>query len=416
MRDQREKRCLQLAAALILTLGLAFTLHVRAEAALAAPTGLKEISVNTTQMKIGWDDAAGTESETVFYYVEYSDDASFAAPQIEASLTNSLTISGLDTGKTYYVRVGVSSTFKAEGYPDDTIWSAVYEAATTPDHVSVQYTGAQETSISLAWSSVEGATGYIVYYCRTDTPMIKTMRTTALSVTIDALTKNATYDVYVAPLRKTKDIEVSGLEYGFRALPTLPTQIRRVDCDGFDKTNSAGFTWKKNSAADGYQYIIYSYNGKKLLSGYTTNNWLDIKNNKKLKKHQFYKIKVSGYVILSGGKKKIGKASDYEWFAQIGRNDVKASTSRSGEKVKLSWKKVAGAKNYTIFWSTSASGRFEKLATVKHTRYTITRPTNYYQDYYVRVIPNRKSGKKTYSGILNSKSDYSIRFQKRYSQ
>ncbi len=78
----------------------------------------------------------------------------------------------------------------------------------------------------------------------------------------------------------------------------------------------------------------------------------------------------------------------------------KVGLKKSGKKLKITWKKVSGAKNYTVYMSTSKTGGYKKLTTTKKRAYTAKKiqkkKLNKKKTYYVYVVANRKEGKKTY--------------------
>lgn len=417
---QKSKRVMQLVAALFLTLGCVFAFRVQADAAItSAPAGVKQTDATSSQALVEWSQVLGTAGEQIYYYVMYSDNVNFTNYSLSYPVNCYSVMSGLSAGKTYYVKVGVSSTDQTTGFPADTKWSGAINVVTAPNSIvlsTFKYTNAKETSISASWGKVAGATGYKVKYYKygASADTAKYVTTTKNSVTISKLAKNTLYNVLVYPLRKDGSYEaMQDYGYGMSALATLPTKVTGLDCTGFNtsvKKGQAAFSWKANKAADGYQYEIYKYNSnKKLVTGYTNTNSVTV-NNSKLKARQYYKIRVRAYVTVSGNKKKVGAWSTVDYFARSGGDDV--SPKLVGEKVKLTWKKVAGAQSYTVYWSTSASGKYTKLTTTKSTSYTINKNIPYYKTYYVRVVPNRKVGKKNYTGAINSKSFYSTSFYK----
>ena len=79
----------------------------------------------------------------------------------------------------------------------------------------------------------------------------------------------------------------------------------------------------------------------------------------------------------------------------------KVSGKRSGSSAKLKWNKIAGVKSYTVFASDRTSGGFEKVATTKSNKYTITKVhgkemkkgKTYY--YYVKAVV--KHGGRSYT-------------------
>lgn len=82
-------------------------------------------------------------------------------------------------------------------------------------------------------------------------------------------------------------------------------------------------------------------------------------------KNQFYKLRVRAYVTIDN-KNYYGAWSDYTVFAL----QPKVGLKKSGKKLKITWKKVSGAKNYTVYMSTSKTGGYKKLTTTKKRAYT----------------------------------------------
>lgn len=437
-RIQTSKRMMQLAVALFLTLGCVFAFRVQADAAVTAPTGVKQTSVNATQIKMEWSEVYGTGGEIPSYYVMWAEDVNFTNYKLAYTKDCEYVIDGV-AGKAYYVRVGVSATMQTSGgFPADTKWSAVYKAVTLPNVKieGVSLKKATTTSVTVSWNKAEGVDAYNVMWFKTvpegKTPQasqIKQKTVTTNSITLSKLTKNSLVDVYVYPVAKTSD----GLEavnrdrayYGWNCFGTQPTKkVSGVKCTYFDPSVSRAdldLSWKHITFAgyiqpDGYQYEIYKYNGgKKLASGTTDKNSVTV-TNKKLKKNQFYKVRVRPYVQLANNQKKTGPWSDWNFFARCAGSDTQKELVNPHDvndtRVKLTWKKVDGAQSYTVYYSTSASGKYTKLATVKGTNYTINKNLARYTTYYVRIVPNRKVGKKNATGVINSTSNkpYSTAF------
>ncbi len=294
------------------------------------------------------------------------------------------------------------------------------------------------TSVTVSWQNVAGVDAYKVLWHKTltkgKTPLasqIKQQTVTTNSITLSKLSKNSLVDVYVYPVAKTSDgMEASGSGYSFNCFATQPTKkVSSVKCTYFDPSvNRADvdFTWKHIAFAgyiqpDGYQYEIYKYSGgKKLASGTTDKNYVTV-NNKKLKKRQFYKIRIRPYVQLSNKQKKTGPWSDWKFFARCAGDsgdttkELVNPSDINDTRVKLTWKKVDGAQSYTVYYSTSAAGKYKKLANVKGTSYTIDNNLSYYTTYYIRIVPNRKVGKKNATGVINSNKPYSTAFRLTYS-
>lgn len=90
-------------------------------------------------------------------------------------------------------------------------------------------------------------------------------------------------------------------------------------------------------------------------------------------------------------------------------------SSAGDMKVKLSWSKVTGATDYLVYLSTSRTGGWKKVATVKGTaksRSVVLSSFNgkkfvKYQDYYYKVLARRKMNGKYYSSNGNT-ADYLV--------
>ena len=81
--------------------------------------------------------------------------------------------------------------------------------------------------------------------------------------------------------------------------------------------------------------------------------------------------------------------------------------------MKLSWTKVPGAKNYTVYRATKEGGKFKKVATTKKAAYTV-KNLKTYKDYYFYVKANGVSigGKKRNSTKLDEQNDIYVYIQK----
>lgn len=79
----------------------------------------------------------------------------------------------------------------------------------------------------------------------------------------------------------------------------------------------------------------------------------------------------------------------------------KVTGKRSGNSSDLKWNKIAGAKNYAVFASDRTSGGFEKVATTKSNKYTITKvhgkKMKKGKSYYYYVKAAVKQGGRSYT-------------------
>lgn len=162
-------------------------------------------------------------------------------------------------------------------------------------------------------------------------------------------------------------------------------------------------TWKKVSQAEGY--LIYrkdSEDGKynqigKVTSGKTLTYTDTVKSNNKT-----YTYKIQAY-NTNNGKQGVGAYSSTKSAKTLAKAKITGITSSNEEVLKISWKKVSGAKGYIISRSTSKNSGYKKIDTV-------TGKTSYSDDtvkagktYYYKVEAyNVNSGTKGYGGASDA--------------
>ena len=126
------------------------------------------------------------------------------------------------------------------------------------------------------------------------------------------------------------------------------------------------------------------------------------------KNNTFYKIRLRGVLVGEGGDE-YSKWSNYTYFnpQQTSKKDVKLKPTK--RTIKATWKKVAGASNYTIYISDTPRGTYRKVATTSKTSYTIKkfrgRKLQSKKRYYLKIVANKKVGSKVY----RSNSNYYIK-------
>lgn len=405
-----KKYVLNVLFLLCFTFSFTFLLHVNASAA-TTPTGLAQTDGDDDSVTVTWNSQL---NDNIDYYYSISDTNTFNSNNVANTYSYDCTkyFYGLQSGRTYFVWIGA----KEDEAP--IIWSSPIAVVTAPTYVdtkSVQYTNATETSFSLSWNAVAGASGYkvsyYVYGTYSDTAKVVDVGNST-SATLTGLANNTDYEVKIAAYRTAGSyVAISDTNSIYTDFYTLPTKVTGVDCDYFNtsvKQGKATFSWDKNPVATGYQYEIYKYNGKKkLLTGTVDKYSYDYASvsNSKLKPRQIYKIRVRAFVNTANNTKKYGAWSSYDYFSRCADTDL--SLKKSSGKIKASWSKVTGATSYYVYMSTKYNGGYKKVATTTKTSLVINKTIKSGKYYYVRIVPNYKSGKTTYSATVNSNYFYS---------
>lgn len=162
-------------------------------------------------------------------------------------------------------------------------------------------------------------------------------------------------------------------------------------------TSSITLSWNKGAKVSGYQ--IYSSDGRKLY-GKTTGQSFTVKN---LKAATQYSFKVRSYVT-------VGKTTTYGAFKTVTANtkvanvSVKASSSKQAQAT-LTLSAGTAIDGYEIYRSTSASGKYSKIASVPKSKSSYTdKGVKSKKTYYYMVRAYRKiNGKYQYGSYTKVK-------------
>lgn len=377
----------------VVTLAALFSL-LFAMTVFAAPakvTGIKQTKATDSSITVSWDSLLESG-------IKYSVEASYNKTSGWQSVGNTYSSTSYTfsspAGRTVYVRI--RATKNGESVSD------VIETATAPAKVTnVKQISATTSSATFSWSASEGATSYeVVRYVNSTEYVIGTTTSTTYTVNDfkNKLTNNTS--IGVRPIRSIAGYDAkensSFYSLGYVAsynINLVPEKIQGVAITNYyTSLKEVAFGFTQPEYHDGYVYELYTYKNKKVSSGNVTSTSYNLLKN--IKK-QFYKLRVRAYVTIDN-KNYYGAWSDYTVFAL----QPKVGLKKSGKKLKITWNKVSGAKNYSVYMSTSKTGGYKKLTTTKKCAYTAKKfkkkKLNKKKTYYVYVVANRKEGKKTY--------------------
>lgn len=206
--------------------------------------------------------------------------------------------------------------------------------------------------------------------------------------------------------------------------PATPGGLGLYDQEGSEVI----FTWNLDTNLNyysdaypgvyGYEIVVSTLKNKQIatLNTYDNSGKFGLDGNKVVAtvtnskmKTQGFKFKVRSYVYDENTNKVYSNFSKEKII--IPRATVTKGAMKSG-KVKISWKKVSGAKSYTIYLSSNNGKKFKKLGTTKKSSYTISKKLTKYKDYYVYVQANsvKYKGKKYNSTKPTEKRSNAYKF------
>lgn len=379
------------------------------EAATTFNANLQQTDFSTTSVDIKWDPYIG--SQTVgHYHILYSTDGVNFGYKDYTSGTEDY-ISGLATGKKYYIKVQALADNKyhfeeSDNFAVDNVIaeSEMIEVATKPEVKSpenLHQTAATATTASFTWDTVKGATSYTVYRKDGWSDYVKIGDTTSNKCTITGLTNSYAAEYVVTATTKislnngANSVSATSYNSSSVTLKTTPSKTLGVTMTTYyDSIAVAYFGWAATNNCDGYQFQILTYKGKKLADNYTTSSSIRID---PFKKGVFSKVRVRAYVNVNG-KKVFGAWSSNAYYASCSKLTLKRSSN--GKKIYLNWKKISGISQYQVYISTKDGSGYKKAKTVSGSKNKVTitkcgkKSLKKSKRYYIQVKYIGKDGKK----------------------
>lgn len=399
------------AFAAVLAMSLMLLPSVKADAAvtvLAAPKDAKQTISTETAVRVSWSAVPGA---TAYVYSYSSDNKTYTGEALTGNggKDTFINLAGANwaAGNTYYVKV---RAFDGTKYSE----AVVATVATAPKApATMTQVAADNASATVSWAASTGATGYLIRFGATQATAkdIQVVKTTSVKLT--GLSADSAYYLAVYPIRQvtTSFYASENCVENPRVLTTAPA-VKGLKLASWDvKSNIVTLQWNNTAKYEnGYQIEIYKADNK-LVKTYNIYGRRAKSKTFILKsvKNTPFKYRVRTYTFMNG-EKQYGAWSDLAYA--IPQANVSAAKV-SNNAVKLSWTKVPGAKNYTVYRATKEGGKFKKVATTKKAAYTVNNLKTY-KDYYFYVKANRVSigGKKRNSTKLDEQNDIYVYIQK----
>lgn len=368
---------------------------------LAAPTGVRQIGATKNSVKIEWGAVPGADE----YYWSWSLDgiSGWSDGQYDWCMRPTDTIYQLSAGSTYYVRVRAADTSDWDNYKYGE-WSQPIEVVTAPDAAqmgTLTLTEATTSSLTITWTPCPGATSYQIFDNATKAAL---GTVTDCKFVRNGLAPENSYDTTVVPVRTS----TTGYA-AFDSSRTLSSAYTRPNKPVTPSTANFGLTniyYNINVAyfgatdpsrpANGYEIEVYTLAGnKKVFTASGGNNRFVVKRNTAYK----YRCR---FFTTYGNERIYGDWSPNRYFVY-----QTASGKKYPNRIKMSWKKVSGAKSYTVSISTKEKGGYKKVKTLssKSTSLTIRKcgksKIKKGKTYYVKVVANLKDGGRTVKSDVN---------------
>ena len=254
----------------------------------------------------------------------------------------------------------------------------------------------------LTWNEIPGAEKYEVYRSTSETGVYTKMKTVRTNTYINKTAK--TGNPYYYMVKVYGDVSEDGnpvtseIVFSTCKLAQPEVKLSNRASDGKIK-----LTWSAIEGAD--KYIIYSASSRngKYTKLYTKKSTSHV--HAKSVAGQKYYYKVMAVYLENEDANSVLSEVKYR-VCDLARPEIEISRRSSDGKTKLTWKKVDGADQYVVYYSTSRTGTYKKLATKTGTVHTHVKGktgTTYY--YKVKAVSTANSNANSaYSKLKYTKS------------
>lgn len=275
-----------------------------------------------------------------------------------------------------------------------------YAAAKAPSKPTSVSAVSTNSTVTVKWKKVSGATGYTVYKYNTSAKKYsKVASTKNTSCKISKLKAGTTY-VYAVKAYKTVKKKNYYSSYSSKVtVSTLPANVTGLKKTAAT-TSTVSLAWSKVSGATGYTVYSYNTSTKKYTKIASTKN-LSYKVSS-LKAGTAYVYSVRAYRTVSSKTYYSGYSSRVTLSTLPAKPTGLKKTAAATDSISVSWTKVTGATGYKLQYSTSktfSSG--VKTVTQTGVSKTVT-SLNPDTTYYFRVYAYRTVSGTTYTSAVSS--------------
>lgn len=309
------------------------------------PSAINASSVKTSSVKLSWGKSSGADG----YYVEQYKSGKWT--QIKKTTSTSLTVSSLAAGTKYSFRVcAYKSSYKSA-------YTATKDVTTTcaaPTSLAVK--DVEDTTATLSWKKVTGATGYTVYkYDAASKKYTSYKTTTALSLALTGLKPTTEYKFYVVAYHSANGSQLNSSASNVVTFKTF-----------YDTVDNLKYTCKSEALM--YYWLEWNKINDKTI--YTVEKY-DYAQKKYVVDKEEY-IPTNYYITLRG-------------VDESSKINLKTTQSTSSNYTTVSWNKVDGAEKYLVQTRTSGStASWEtKLETTSNTAKLLLAPDTKFD---IRVV------------------------------
>ena len=337
-------------------------------------TNLTLNTVTETTAKFTW-----TKSSNATGYEVHVKTPNGAYEKIGSVSSTNVTITNLQPGTTYYVKIRAfrtvnGTTTYAKEYSNEvkvtTKGTNIDEDSTLGKVTNLKLTSVTETTAKFTWNKVSNATGYEVYVRTVNGSYEKIGNATNNNVTINSLTEGTTYYIKVRAFRTVNGTTTYAKEYSNEVKfvtdseeeITKPNQVTNLKTKNITATTT-DLMWNRVSDANGYEIYLRTAGTGYSSQGTTSNTYATLRD---LTANTTYYAKVRAYKVVNG-------TTVYgDFSAEVTFTTAKGSTETNPDETiakvlnlkaettttqaKLTWDSVANVDGYEIYVNNQGKG------------------------------------------------------------
>ncbi len=259
-----------------------------------------------------------------------------------------------------YTSTGVSLSGYSSSSLDMDFWYKDTSIKTT----GLKVESKTEDSITLSWSEAGDAPGYRVYRYNDETDKyVKIAETSELGYTDSGLDAASNYSYKVRGCWNIGGTYYYGAYSSVVSAGTKLAVVQKIMADTRG-TTSLTLTWDEAEGTDGY--LVYQYNedsdSYEQIADVTDTSYKVTG----LKPAKTCRFKICTYVKENENVTKGSKSAAYSFTTKPEKTTGLQVKTKSSTSVKLTWKKVSGAKGYEVYRKNPATGNYKKIITISN--------------------------------------------------
>ena len=313
----------------------------------------------STKIKLSWSKVIGAKGYQVYQY----EDGKWI--KLPTTSKTSCTVTGLDSVTTYkfrvrpYAKVGSKTLFGE--------WKTVSKSTTIGKPTSVEFSDITETSATLKWNKVSGATSYRIHYTNSSTGYSATTTSATETVKLTSLGKGAVYKVKISALNTSK--KITGNYSDVFTFTTSPAAVKIIKAEANSEAQLS-LAWTSSPGASGYTIYYGKADAQGNVASFSeagslTYTYATLTN---LAPASTYVFKVVAFTKVSSGIAYSAETLTDKIFIPVTKISGFKSTSVTRDSVSFSWDRPSNIDGYKLY----KNGELITTLEPKTTSYTFT--------------------------------------------